>query len=345
VAKKEHAQIVSVLKSVEALPPGLYGMEILERKGAGGATEYDVQFVEKQLEDVVQRLNRFQRRDEQAFEAVSAVSEFNQRAYELFAQPLVRALGNDYAAKLGRDLHPLRASRWAFSDFNPWMQWLLPAASWVRSQRRSADAGQPLRRIERIAADLMSASLDYYRDLRDAASEAAFFAVYGNLLALYVADKHVASSAGAEQAGDPRDLPVAKEALAAIAQGGYAEAVTRAAELLQHQGRPLPLAWLESGKEIMGEYVDLLPKVSRDEARRIRGRQEIIVKYEPERALETLPALLADPGDRERLLLLLERIFADRRVQQMEPSPGQLAMLARIRAVLGGGGAKRLVAA
>ena len=27
VAKKEHAQIVSVLKSIEALPPGLYGME------------------------------------------------------------------------------------------------------------------------------------------------------------------------------------------------------------------------------------------------------------------------------------------------------------------------------
>ena len=34
VAKKEHAQIVSVLKSIEALPPGLYGMEIDERKGA-----------------------------------------------------------------------------------------------------------------------------------------------------------------------------------------------------------------------------------------------------------------------------------------------------------------------
>ena len=34
VAKKEHAQIVSVLKSIEALPPGLYGMQIHESKGA-----------------------------------------------------------------------------------------------------------------------------------------------------------------------------------------------------------------------------------------------------------------------------------------------------------------------
>ncbi len=35
VAKKEHAQIVSVLKSIEALPPGLYGMQITETQGHG----------------------------------------------------------------------------------------------------------------------------------------------------------------------------------------------------------------------------------------------------------------------------------------------------------------------
>ena len=34
VAKKEHAQIVSVLKSIEALPPGLYGMRSRKRKTA-----------------------------------------------------------------------------------------------------------------------------------------------------------------------------------------------------------------------------------------------------------------------------------------------------------------------
>ena len=36
VAKKEHAQIVSVLKSIETLPPGLYAMAINERKGRDG---------------------------------------------------------------------------------------------------------------------------------------------------------------------------------------------------------------------------------------------------------------------------------------------------------------------
>ena len=48
------------------------------------------------------------------------MSDFNQRAYELFAQPLVQAMSNEYTAKLQRQFHPLRMQRWAFSDLNPW---------------------------------------------------------------------------------------------------------------------------------------------------------------------------------------------------------------------------------
>ncbi len=37
VAKKEGTQIASVLKSIEALPPGLYGMQIAEKKDAAAS--------------------------------------------------------------------------------------------------------------------------------------------------------------------------------------------------------------------------------------------------------------------------------------------------------------------
>jgi len=344
VAKKEHAQIVSVMKSIESLPPGLYGMQISEQRGADGKPEYDVSLVERTLEDVVSRLNRFKRADEKPFEAVEAVSDFNQRAYELFAQPLVQALSNDYAAKLGRELHPLRASRWGVSDQNPWMQWLEPAAAWVRSQRKALGAEHPLRRQERLGSEIISASLDYYRDLRDAFSEAAFFLVYGNMFSLYLADKREAEEHAETAAPDPRELPVVKEALAAISDGGYAEALTRVAHLLARKGEPLPLARLELKRELEQDYHDLLPQIERDEARRIRGRQELIVKYEPDQAVETLPDLLADPADRERLLTFLERLLGDERVQAQRPTPEQFAMLARIRKVLGVAGGPRLAA-
>ena len=41
--------------------------------------------------------------------------------------------------------------------------------------------------------------------------------------------------------------------------------------------------------------------------------EELIVRYEPEKAVETLPLLVADRKDRNRLLTLLERVLADPR--------------------------------
>ncbi|MDX1375195.1 MAG: DUF3141 domain-containing protein [Burkholderiales bacterium] len=345
VARKEHAQIVSVMKSIEALPPGLYGMRILESKGADGKPAYDVEFIELRLEDVVARLNRVQRADEKPFEAVAAVSDFNQRAYQLFAQPVVQAAATEYGARLGRELHPLRAQRWSLSDANPWLWWLAPLADAVRAQRQSVSADQSWRRSERMGSELLSATLDYARDMRDALSEAAFFQIYGNLFSLYLADREAGAAAAPAAAGDPRSLPYVAEALASIEQGGYAEAVARVAALLTPRGDPLPLARVQLKHELAEAYNALLPDISWETARRIRGEQDIIVRYEPEQALATLPTLLADAADRDRLLTLLERLADDPRVESLGHTPEQDAMLARIREVLAARSGPRLAAA
>jgi len=333
VAKKEHAQIVSVMESIEALPPGLYAMKIDEHKGADGKPVHSVSFTERRLEDIAARLNRFERADEKAFEAVNAVSEFNQRAYELFARPLVQATATEPAAQAARTLHPLRMQRWAISDLNPWTWWLAPAAKLAKATRKPLPPDDPARKAEGVASELISASLDYYRALRDAASEAAFFLIYGNLFALR-ADAAALPRQPAP-AADPRELPFVKDALAAVDEGGYAEAVARVGYLLARKGEPLPLAQLQLKQELMREYRELLPVVSPDEARRIRGEQEIVVRYAQERALATLPLLLAGRGDRQRLLTLLERVLRDPRIQATRPTGTQLATLERIRGVLG----------
>jgi len=332
VAKKEHAQIVSVLKSIESLPPGLYAMQVSEAKGADGKPAYSVSFTERRLEDIAARLNRFKRADEKPFEAVTAVSDFNQRAYELFARPLVQTWSNEYTAKLSRELHPLRFQRWSLSDLNPWLSWLAPAADAVKAQRQPVGADEPSRRIERLYAELTSASLDYYRAVRDALSEAAFFQIYGNLFALQPAER--ADTQPQAGANEPRELPFVKDALASIARGGYPEALARVGFLLARKGEALPLSRLELKQELMNDYREFIPPMPRHEARRIRGEQEIVVRYEPEKAIEALPALLAERADRERLLSLLKRLLGDRRIQDAEPSVEQMAMLARIRGVL-----------
>jgi pimeloyl-ACP methyl ester carboxylesterase len=330
VAKKEHKQIVSVLQSIEALRPGLYAMSIREREVDGGDVSYEVEFNERQLEDVVARLNRFERADEKPFEAVAAISEFNQRAYELFAQPLVQAMSGEYSAKLRRQFHPLRFQRWVLSDLNPWLAWLGPAAEVVKAQRHSAGKDNAAFKLERAASRAISASLDYYRSVRDAASEAAFFQTYGNVFSLYVADRREAGQLATDQIVDPRELPFVKEALASIAAGGYPEALARVACLLARKGEPLLLSRLQLKQELMSEYRDLLPAMPPDQWRRVRGEQEIIVRYEPEQAMATLPKLLADRSDRQKLVTLVQSLLADQRVQRTKPSSEQLAMIEHI---------------
>ncbi len=178
--------------------------------------------------------------------------------------------------------------------------------------------------------------------MRDAISEAAFFQTYGNMFSMYLADE---GEAGAE-----RRRAAGGRARAAAGPGGARGdrrgRLRRGADADRGAVRPpsareLPLERIALKKELVGEYRDLLPDLPADEWRRIRGRQDIIVRYAPEQALATLPRLLADPADRERLLTLLERLFTDPRLADAQPSPEQRALLARMADVLEVSAARR----
>jgi pimeloyl-ACP methyl ester carboxylesterase len=334
VAKREHTQVVSVLKSIEALPPGLYGMRIEESKGVDGKTEFRVEFIEHRVEDIAARLNRFERVDEKPFAVVTAVSEFNQRAYELFAQPLVCAVANDFAARAARQVNPLRVERWAFSDLNPWLFWLDSAAEAVKQHRQPTDGAQPLRRVERALSDSISATLDLYRDLRDATSELSFFAIYGNLFHHYFALREDAKEV-VRPPVNSRSAPAVKAALDSLERGGYPAALARAAELLARSGAPVPLARVERKAALLEECAELLPDLPTYEWKLIRGQQAVIVHLEPELALKTLGCLLVDPIDRERFMSVLDRVAHDREFSQ-EPTAEQLETATRIRQAMAG---------
>jgi len=167
----------------------------------------------------------------------------------------------------------------------------------------------------------------------DALVEAAFFHVYGNLFSLYIADKQAAQTQAAA-VSDPRELPVVREALASIDKGGYAEACARAACLVRWHG-DVPLSRLEKGRQMMIDYKEYLPPLELGEWRRLLGEQEIIVTYQPDAAIASLPTLLRRREERERLLTLLERLENDARVQRDGVTPEQQAMLERVRRALG----------
>jgi hypothetical protein len=327
VARREHAQIVELLKHIQQLPPGLYGMDIKEVvTREDGTVEYDVTIVERTLEDL-RKLQKYDRVDERPFEAVAALSELTERAYELLGRPLVRAATPTWLAKLMRDWHPLRVQRWALSDHNPWLAALAPAASLARANRHPRADDNVLLPLERFVSESIVASLDLYRDVRDATAEALFFQVYGNMVSLNVADQQQAIRRASRF--DPRTLPAVKQVLDTIEEGAAIEGIVRIGLLMAKAGGGRrKLSSMQRVRELIAP-ARLLDGVSEDEFRRLMHEETIIVEFEPDRAKRALPRLLKTAADRRHAHELLQAMETHFRLEAR-----QHALMGELRSML-----------
>lgn len=321
VARREHAQIVDLLDYIEHLPPGLYGMRIEEER-VDGRVRYDATLRELQVEDL-QRLQKYARKDEVPFAAVSRVSDLNAAAYEAFIHPFVSAWLPRETGAWSRALHPLRVRRWALSDLNPALARLGPLADLVRGHRVHRDEAGALVATERMAAAGIMAGWDLYRQMRDAAVENLFFTVYGTMSALAPAGEVQTSGLAA---GAPR---APSEAMDRISEGGFTEAAVRAGLLVSRRGRGARrLSTFKRIRDAVGRDVGLLDLPAETAADVVR-RQSAVVEQAPDRAMATLPDLLRTAEERRRLLGILDRL-ADR----LDLEPEQRAMLPRFHDLL-----------
>jgi pimeloyl-ACP methyl ester carboxylesterase len=326
VARREHAQIVELLKQIQQLPPGLYGMDIKEKPRADGTIEYDVTIVERTLEDL-RKMQKYDRVDEKPFEAVAALSELTERAYELLVRPWVRQVTPEWVAKALRELHPLRAQRWAISDYNPLVAAFAPAAAMARVWRQPRREGNALIPAERFVSETISAWLDLHRDLRDAAAEGAFYLVYGNMLSLEVADQQRAIRRAARF--DPRTLPAVRQVLESVEEAGAIEGYVRIGLLIAKAGSGRrKLSSMERVRELIAP-AHLLDGISEDEFRSLMHEETIIVEFEPERAKRALPRILRTAADRRHAHDLLEGIATHHHLDER-----QQALLVELRNLL-----------
>jgi pimeloyl-ACP methyl ester carboxylesterase len=302
VAQKEHTEIIEALDYIEMLRPGLYVMELQETSGKG-KDRYLSSFREVRLEDM-RNLNRLQRKDEKPFEVVAEVSLLNEKAYSLFGRPIVKNMVNEKTAELGRNLHSLRVQRWLLSDLNPIMWPVGVMASKVEADRKPASQDNPFRRLEDMGSEMITAFWNFYRDMRDAESEAKFFQIYGSMIALG-ASGDVKPGLQPLQQPDPRELPFVKEALAQIEKGGYPEAIARISSLIGRFAGTIPLLRLEQAEEIVRSD-KVLSKLTEDQKRHLRSEAEVMALLEPEFTLHALPKLLAKKEDRERAMSILQ---------------------------------------
>lgn len=326
VAKKEHKEIVSTLKAIEAMAPGLYEMKIVEEVGEGRDKHFTVDFEERTIEDIRKLDDR--RHDEQPFAAISRLSQLGAEMYSLAVRPWVRAFTNASAAQWRVDTQPLRAQRWLLSDENPAVAPLKDLAQTVRGQRIKAPDGNPYRQAEKLVADLYAEWLDGVRDLRDGFVETWFFGVYSSPLMRAVAATEMPRMS--EVAGtDLRAVPEVRQALAQINRGNFAVAVIRILILLARSRKSVRRDRLDRANEMLTTQE---PFVSLGEEARTRiiHQQNLIVEFEPEQALATLPRLLPNAAERPKAIALCEHVAGS--YAQMTGETRE--MFGRIRKVL-----------
>lgn len=187
VANREHSELVSALDLIDVLPPGLYeaiitdihpdlpGLEYAEGR-------YVIKFVPREVADILALGDG--REGERPFELVRHVAQINQKVYDTCVSPVVQACSNETTATVLRNLNPARLERQLFSDSNLVLKALKPLAKSLREggsiagKRAPVAADNPLLLWEQQVGRGITQMWDMYRDIRDAASEQMFKAIF-----------------------------------------------------------------------------------------------------------------------------------------------------------------------
>ncbi|WP_233272634.1 DUF3141 domain-containing protein [Paraburkholderia acidisoli] len=315
VANKEHTELFSALDLIDVLPPGLYEAKISDTTPHAARLEalegrYEIHFERRTIDDILALDDG--RDDEQPFEVVRRFAENNQRLYDLFVSPFVRASSNAFTAHAIREANPSRVERSVLSDANPALALLPAVADAVRAHRQPAAADNPFTLMEKQTSASIEASWDAYRDARDAWVERTFYGVY---TAPWVqAWVGVAPNTPLDPIAPPL-MALRKElaqsrlraARAHLTQGSLVDAFMRIAAYLTDEMHTVQYRPFQRMRELAREYLgERQPTIA--ELKESARRQGAIVQLDPHAAIEALPLLVPEMPTRRALLAAVYRI-------------------------------------
>lgn len=308
VAKKQHKGMVSVLDTIEAVPPGLYEICIENETQHGDGPEgyaFEVSIARRTFEQLAEVTG--DRSDEAAFGGVARASEAGAEFYETFVQPFVKAAVPQPTAKALRDAHPLRLRKRAFASHTPLGMMAQAFARSMPEERDVPSEDNPFLKAERYWANTVTAYMDIARDMKEAASESTFFSLWATPWAMaYGAPNQKLRHH--RRLSEWEDMPEVRSALATVNEGGVAAAIMRLGLAYSRQKGSVQLVQIE---RIVDVFHKVAPFKNMSEADRneLLARQRLIVDFAPDQGLSGLKHLIQTQADRKTAESVLGDIF------------------------------------
>ncbi len=322
VAQREHKEIIGNFDMIEYLAPGLYEMVIEEGDGGLGQTDFKPRFEERTFDDIY-ALGREEEKEEDDFQVVKAVSEWNDTLYRVFARPWIQMAVTDLSAEIFKQSHPLRFRRYIFSDLNPALRPLKAAAGMVRKTRRPASQDNPLLALEKQTSEAIVSWLNLYRDTRDRHQEALFRMIYGRE---FLHKALLGREAAPDNASGQRPPACPVEVEKAFESGGYAEGLVRIIMAVSMADRVFDRTEYAAAEKVAFShpvFQGIRPAVFKDMVK----IQAMALQADENRALQALGKLIPGEEDRREAMALGRRIAdADGHFSKTEK-----AMLERVR--------------
>lgn len=310
VATKEHEEFALNMNMIDAMPPGLYELELSALDAQTSNPElvkgkFVAKIVPRTLDDI-KALGCNDAADTRKFETVARLSEINQGFYRTFVSPAVKAMITPETAAFLRDMHPNRVSFKAFSDANPLMAPVAQLAEDIRADghRHPVSPDNPFLACERIMSSWIVTGLQAFASAREAWTEALFHSTYGSPgLQAAVGLKSDQAKVARHAYGALERAETAAELEADMGRGGLLEAGLRAL---------IYVMWGAGVDERQFNAIEQIratapqnERVSGSQLKSIVRRQSTLLRADTARALAAIPAMIPDDPSRRRTVVLI----------------------------------------
>ncbi|CAB3784280.1 DUF3141 domain-containing protein [Paraburkholderia fynbosensis] len=298
--RKEHHEFVSNIDLIDLLPSGVYEAQM----GRKAATTLHAELVEgehvlavtRRSVDDVRAIVQPDPASDRRFATAAYVSNLNLDLYRSFVQPWLHACTTPWSAGLASRFHPLRVPYESWSDRNPLASSVAHLADSVKQERKSVAADNPFWQMQTLMSNAIEASLDYYRDMRDAAVEQTFETIYGApwlqaLAGLPAAGSNEEATVSQPDAAQEPDAAIVAEhqrLRAAMTTGGLIEASVRALLFVRRTHGEADERRFNLARALLGTLSDRGILAFKTVVR----EQAALLRFDSDAAIEALPGML-----------------------------------------------------